>query len=227
MGYVIPLIGLSFGALITATGLALWDGFHPAPGLTRATRVIRWGVGGLLLVAILPLWAAGHSTLALSLALTSAIAAPPPRRSLPSRYGAVTLLPVLVLTGVCLFLTTGLVRARGDVTPSTGLVATICGGLAARVLGEALGALANPTAVPGRLVDAFYLLLTLLIGANTLSNLWQRGLVCEASPEESGLLGVWLAWSAAWLSPRRRPRLRAGLIAVAAVLLIILVLGTG
>lgn len=227
MGYVTPLIGLSFGALLTATGLALRDGFHPMPGLAHAARVIRWGVGGLLLIAILPLWAAGYPTLVLSLTLVAAIAAPPARRDLSSRYYAVTLLPVLVLTGTCFFLITRVVQARGDIASSVSLVAAVYGGLAARVLSEALDALASPTAVPGRLFDALYLLLTLLIGADALVNLWQRGLAWEGNPEVSGLLGVWLVWSAAWLGPRKHSRLRAGLSAVAAVLLIMLALGIG
>jgi hypothetical protein len=227
VGYAIPLIGLSFGALLTATGLALRDGFRPMQGLAHATRVIRWGVGGLLLIAILPLWVVGYSTLVLSLTLMAAIAAPPPRGNLSSRYNAITLLPALVLTGVCLCLTAGFVKVGGDVASSASLVALVYGGLAARVLSEALGALASPTAVPGRLFDALYLLLTLLVGANALVSLWQRGLAWEGNPEANGLLGAWLAWSAAWLSPRTHPRLRAGLVAVAAVLLIMLVLGVG
>jgi hypothetical protein len=224
VGYAASLIGLSFGALLMATGLALWDGFRSMPGLAHAIRVLRWGVGGLLLVAILPLWGAGRSALVLSLTLMAAIAAPPARRDLLPRRGAVALLPVLVLAGTCTFLVTGLVQTGGDVVSSASLVATVYGGLAARVLSEALGALASPAEVPGRLFDTVYLLLTLLLGANALTNLWQRGLAWEGTPDESGLLGVWLAWSAAWLSPRRRPRLRAGLVAIAALLLIVLAL---
>jgi hypothetical protein len=222
--YATPLIGLSFGALLTATGLSLWNGFRPMPGLAHATRVIRWGVGGLLLIAILPLWAAGYSTLVLSLILMAAIAAPPPRQYPSPWYNANTLLPALVLTGISFFLTTGLVQAGGYVSDPASLALTICGGLAARVLSEALGALASPSAVLGRLFGALYLLLTLLVGANALANSWQRGVVWEGNPEESGLLGVWLAWGAAWLSPRKRPRLRAGLAAVAALLLVVLAL---
>jgi hypothetical protein len=209
VGYAIPLIGLSFGALLTTTGLALRDGFRPMPGLAHATRVIRWGTGGLLLIAILPLMAA--------------IAAPPTRRNLSPRYNAITLLPALVLTGACFFLVMGSVQ-RGDIASSTRLAAVVCGGLAARVLSEALGTLTSPTTVPGRLFEALYLLLTLLIGANALTNLWQRGLAWEGTSGKSGLLGAWLAWSATWLCPRERPRLRAVLAAVAAVLLIVLAL---
>jgi hypothetical protein len=104
------------------------------------------------------------------------------------------------------------------------IVSIIYSGLAARVLSEALGALVSPTAAPGRLFDALYLLLTLLAGAGALTTLWQRGVVWERTARESGLAGVWLAWTAAWLSPRQRPRLRAGLIAAATLLLIVLAL---
>jgi hypothetical protein len=223
VGYVTPLIGLSLGALLMAVGLALWDGSRPVPGLAHAIRVIRWGTGGLLLIAILLLWVAGYSTLAISITLMAAIAAPPARRNLSPRYSAITLLPVLVLTGACFFLVMGPVQ-RGDISSSTSLAATVCGGLAARVLSEALGTLTSPTTVPGRLFDALYLLLTLLTGANALANLRQRGVVWEGTSGESGLLGAWLVWSAAWLCPRERPRLRAVLAAVAAVLLIVLAL---
>lgn len=226
MDYATPLIGLSFGALLMATGLALWGRSRSIPGLAHAIHVLRWGVSGLLLIAILPLRVAGHSTLMLSLTLMAAIAALPVRRNLSPRYNGITMLPVLVLTGACVFLITGLVQTGGDIASSTSLAAVVCGGLAARVLSEALGTLASPPAASGRLFEALYLLLTLLTGANTLANLRQRGVVWEGNSGESGLLGAWLAWSAAWLSPRQRPRLRAGLAAVAALLLIILALGT-
>jgi hypothetical protein len=65
--------------------------------------------------------------------------------------------------------------------------------------------------------------LTLLVGGTALVNLWQRGTMRGGSDGEAGLAAVWLAWSTAWLSSRQRPRLRAGLIVVAASLLIVLV----
>ncbi len=227
MGYAAPLIGLSFGALLTALGLALWDGIRPMPRLARAIRVIRWGIGGLLLIAILLLWVTGGSALVFSLVLMAAIAAPPPHQRPSPWYDANTLLPTLVLTGACLFLITGLVQTRGDIASSVSLAAAVYGGLAARVLGEALGTLASPGTPISRLFDVLYLLLTLLVGANALTTLWQRGLVWEGNPEQSSLLGAWLVWSAAWLSPRERPRLRAVLAAVAAMQLVILALGMG
>jgi hypothetical protein len=104
------------------------------------------------------------------------------------------------------------------------LAAAVYGGLAARVLSEALGTLASSDTPTSRLFDAVYLLLTLLVGADALTTLWQRGLVWDGNPNQSGPLGAWLVWSAAWLSPRERPRLRAVLTVLAAVLLVILAL---
>jgi hypothetical protein len=133
-------------------------------------------------------------------------------------------LPPLVLAGIGLVLVAGPARIGGDAITLVSLAPAIYGGLAARTLGEALSALASPAAPMSRLFDALYLLLTLAAGAITLTTLWQRGVVWEDDPAESGLLGAWLVWSAAWLSPREHPRQRASLIAVATSLLILLAL---
>jgi hypothetical protein len=220
VSYAAPLIGLSFGALLTASGLALWDGFHRVQGLPRAVPVVRWAAGGLLLAAILPLWVAGSPALVISLILMAAIAAPPIRRHSSPWHTVVILLPALALTGIGFFLAAGFARAGGDIASPASLAAAICGGLAARVMGEALGVLASPDAPLGRLFDALYLLLTLLVGANALTTLWQRG-VMWGSAGESSAAGVWLAWSAAWLSPRKPSRLRAALVVAAALLLVV------
>ena len=53
-----------------------------------------------------------------------------------------------------------------------------------------------------------------------LANLWQRGIVSSPNVSEGGLAGAWLAWGAAHLGPLTRPRLRAALIIVAALLLL-------
>ncbi|MBN1815075.1 MAG: hypothetical protein JXA14_24790 [Anaerolineae bacterium] len=250
-----PIIGLSVGMLLAALGLALWDGFRQAAGFDRAAQVISWIAGGLLLAALPLLWieAHGHYTRALHLTLMAAIAAPSISRHRFPWCDAIRILPSLVLSGIGLALVTENFRGihytglfslpvwaikEGPITqlptillaePSVllGTAFMVCDGLVARVLGEVLGTLASPGTPISRLFDVLYLLLTLLIGANALANLRQRGVVWEGSPEESGLLGAWLAWSAAWLGPRKRPRLRAGLAALAASLLIILALGTG
>jgi hypothetical protein len=67
-----------------------------------------------------------------------------------------------------------------------------------------------------------YALLTLLAGGVAIVHLWRQGTVSGATASAGGLAGVWLAWSAAWLGPRRPLRLRASLIIVAASSLILL-----
>ena len=248
-----PFIGLSVGMLLTALGLTLWNGFRQTTGLERTAQVISWIVGGLLLVAVPLLWseAHGHYTYALHLILMAAVAAPSikSRHHFPWS-DAIRMLPALVLSGIGLTLISensqgthytalltlpswiiqeGLLAQPLTVSLAEswiflGMAFMLCDGLTARVLGEALGTLANPAATPSRLFDILYMLLTLLVGATTLANLWQRGVAWEGSPVESGLLGTWLAWCAAWLSPRERPRLRAALIATATLLLVLLAL---
>jgi hypothetical protein len=219
---------LSLGALLTALGLALWNRSRQVSGLSPAIRAIKWTAAGLLLATTPLVWIGSRPALVLHLTLAAAIATPPAgrRHHLPRR-DAVTVLPALALAGAGFFLDAGGTRFGGHTISAMSLAVAVYSGLAARVLGEALGRLANPAAPVSRLFDALYLLLTLLVGANALATLWQRGVVWEASPGESGLPGVWLAWSAAWLIPHARARLKAGLIAVAAILLIVLALGTG
>ncbi|MBN1977233.1 MAG: hypothetical protein JW918_07515 [Anaerolineae bacterium] len=250
---VTPIIGLSVGMLLTAFGLALWNGFRQTAGLDRAAQVISWIAGGLLLIAFPLLWseAHGHYTHALHLILMAAVAAPSinRRHHLPWN-DAIRMLPALALSGIGLALVaenfrgahytdlpalpTWIIQEGLFAQPPTislagpsiplGMAFMLCDGLVARVLGEALGTLVTPTATSSRLFDILYMLLTLLVGAITLATLWQRGVVWEKSPAESGLLGVWLAWSAAWLSPREHPRLRAALIATATLSLVLLAL---
>jgi hypothetical protein len=224
VGYATPLIGLSLGALLTAAGLALWDGLRRRDRRARTIRLVRWVAGGLLLAAIVPLWITGDSALALSLTLAAAIAAPPTRHRPSPWYATAALLPALILTGISFSQTAGFVRGR-LIAPPLSIVSIVYGGLAARVLSEALGTLVSPTAAPSRLFDALYLLLTLLTGAGALTTLWRRGVVWERTARESSLAGVWMAWTAAWLGPHEHPRLKAGLIGVAATLLIVLALG--
>jgi hypothetical protein len=66
-----------------------------------------------------------------------------------------------------------------------------------------------------------YVLLSLIAGSAALVHLWQRGTLWGATASESGLAGTWLAWSAARLGPRQPRRLRATLVAVAALSLIL------
>jgi len=252
-----PLIGLGVGMLLAAVGLALWNGLQQVKELPHAIRAISWMASGLLLFALPFLWveAHGHYWRILHLTLMAAIAAPSVKHHQHSPWhDAIRILPSLVLSGTSLALVAGIaqrgIHYTGLLTVPVimirdGLIAPfpanplaeprillgpafmICDGLVARVLGEALGALVSPATPPGRLFDALYLLLTLLVGANALVSLWQRGVAWEGSASEGGLIGAWLVWNAAWLSRRWHPRLRAALTTVAALLLIVLAQNVG
>jgi hypothetical protein len=232
--------GLACGTLLAAVGLVLWKGFQQTPGLSHAVQAVGWLAGGLLLIGAVLAWWGDHSLSAppLRLILMAAIAAPPQirhRRNAPppspSPWGTVTLiLPALVLTGIGLFWISGSTGADGTEMSSTpvtlvGLATAFCGGLGARALGEALSEIAASTPQVKWPSAAAYTLLTLLAGGTALVNMWQRGSVWGEAASEGGMAVAWLAWSAAWLGPRRPPRLRAALIAVAALLLIVLAAG--
>jgi len=227
------LTGLACGTLLAAVGLALWDGFRQVPGLSYAVQVIGWLAGALLLIGALLAWQGDQSlsTPALRLILMAALAAPPGmgvHRRRPSPWSnEMLILPALILAGAGLFWPlepVGNGVSRPPVAPME-LAVLVCGGLGARVLGEALSEMAAQTRHSERLTAATYALLTLLVGGAALVNLWQRGSVWGGSASEGGLAGVWLAWSAARLGPRQRSRPRVVLTVVAALLLIVLAAG--
>jgi hypothetical protein len=203
--------------LLAAAALALWDGFRPLPGMGRAVQIVGWLAGALLLLGVLLTWLEAHTLPALL--LIAAVAAPQSLRR-PSWSNTLPLLPPLALAAIGLFW--GLTAGGGNMLIA--LAAALCAGLGTRALGEALRALAGqtPAAWPG---FATYALLTLLAGGLVLANLAQRGTLWSGSAAESGLAAAWLAWSAAWLAPRERARLRAGMIVVAAVVLIVVAAG--
>jgi len=222
--------GLACGTLLTAAGLALWGIFRQVAGLSHAMRAIGWLAGALLLIGALLAWQGDHSVSApaLRLILIAALAAPPGihRRRLSPWDNAIFILPALTLAWA------GLLWASRPVASESGsplilpmeLAVVVCGGLGARVLGEALSMIADQTPHSERLTTATYALLTLLVGGTALANLWQRGTVWGGTTSEGGLAGAWLAWSATRLGPRQHPRLRAGLTVVAASLLILMAL---
>jgi len=216
--------GLAGGMLLAAVGLALWDGFRPTPGLSRAVWAIGWVAGTLLLVGAMLAWWEGHrlSSFVWRLIFMAALAAPSGirhRHRLPWS-SAVRTLPALILAGIALFQIAGPVDGNGDslVTPMK-LALVFCGGLGTRSLGEALSEIIDPTSSIKWPAAATCALLTLLVSGAALVNLWQRGMLWKGTTEEGLLAGTWLAWVAAWLGPRERPRLRAVLITGAALLL--------
>ena len=218
--------GLACGTLLAAAGLALWGIFRQVPGLSHAVRAIGWLAGVLLLIGTLFAWQGDHSisTPTLRLILIAALAAPSGihRQYLSPWSSIMLILPALILAWA------GLLWASRPVAGEFGsplvlpveLAIVVCGGLGARVLGEALSTIAAQTSHSERLITATYVLLTLLVGGTALVNLWQRGTVWGGTTSEGGLAGTWLAWSTTRLGPRQHPRLRAGLTVVAASLLI-------
>jgi hypothetical protein len=227
------LPALACGILLAAAGLALWDGFRQTPGLARAVDTNAWLAGALLSIGALLAWQETRSPSgpAPHLILMAALAAIPlpriPRRRSARWSGAIRVLPALALAGVGLFWTPGPAAAGAGSSPLAlvELGVLVCAGLGARALGQALSEMADPTPHLERPFAAAYALLTLLVGGMALVNLGQRGSVWDGTAGQSGLAGAWLAWSAAWWGPRQPPRLRAGLIAAASLLLIALAAG--
>lgn len=218
--------GLACGALLVAMGLSLWSGSRQATDLSRAVRATGWLAGALLLVGALLAWQAdpGLSGVAWRLLLMAALAVPVGgRRHPPSPWGSVMrTLPALILAGTALFWSPGPVGGEGGGFPSAlvELAVVICGGFGARALGDALSEIIASTPPIEWPSVVTYVLLTLLVGCVALVNLWQRGSMWGAASGEGGLAAAWLAGGATWLGIRFRPRLRVGLIIVAALLLI-------
>ncbi len=210
--------GLAWGMLLAAVGLTLWSSFRPVPGLSRAVWFIGWLAGGLLLTGAMLAWRKGHSLSAptLRLILIAALAAPSKLRyHRSSRSNVARILPALILAGVALFqIAEPIVEHNNSPVTLVGLAMVFCSGLGARALGDALS-----ETIDSWSSVATYTLLTLLASGISLVNLWQRGMMWQGTTEESILAGTWLAWSAVWLSPRERPRLRAVPVVVATLLL--------
>lgn len=226
MPVVQALIGLALGMLLTAAGLIAWSSLRGKPTqVALAAWPIRWVAGAILAAAALCAWIAGRDSNALILHLTwmAAIAAPPNDRRLGPLRGRdiVSTLPALALATGSLIAVSGFVRIGPSPSPITPmrLALIACNGVAARVLAEALAALVDPAAPLGRTLDILHLALTLLLGGTSLVHLWQRGVAWGELVGGEGLVGAWLAWSAALLCPGRHARLRAGLAIVATVLL--------
>jgi hypothetical protein len=254
MPALVILVGVGCGALLAAIGLVLWGHSRRPLEIARAVVAVRWLAGALLLAGAVLAWMGEPAPAGPvpQLILMAALATLPDIRPRPlDRRGTLLILPALVLAGTGLTYIASSAAATGQVslTPIA-LSTTICGGLGARALGQALYWAAAPIrelstengTEPGEETPppspsgggegpgvqdegapaVTYALLTLLVGGVAIVHLWTRGTVSGGTTGEGGLAGVWLAWSAAWLGPRRPSRLRAILIVVAASSLILL-----
>lgn len=263
MQTLVILVGVANGILLAAIGLELWGHKRHPRELARAVGTVRWLAGALLAIGAVLAWVRepGPAFPAPELILMAALAAPPGihfhRRPLDWRDTAL-ILPALILAGAGLFriASSAGVATQAALEPMA-LPVTICGGLGARALGQALyWTIASASHVTSPALDppresatdtgeetssaspaiaegkprmpvesasaVTYALLTLLAGSVAIVNLWRQGTMWGATTGASGLAGVWLAWSAAWLGPRRPLRLRALLTVVAASSLIVL-----
>jgi len=233
MPWAVALAGLACGMLLGAVAATLWSMWRQVPALSQALRIIGWAAGAVLLIGAVTTWHGSQGLAAPSprLMVMAAVAAPPDRHDhrQASWDTLLLLLPALMLALAGLCWIPGVIGTGGsgstalaEASPTTTitLAAIICGGLAARALGEALAGVLTPGPFAGWASDAVYAPLTLLVGGILLADLWQRGTLSEVSTAKGGLTGAWLAWSGAFWSPRARPRLHAALTAVAALLLL-------
>ena len=231
MASTVILTGLACGALLTGAVLALWDGLRPAPGFSRAVRVIRSGAATLIAIGAVLAWPGDQfiSRRALHVLLMAAVATPPGfhRRGLSGWSHALLILPALALTATGVFWISTPVEAdaRSVSVTLAELALAICGGLGARVLGIALSEAIMRSPPDVWTAKATYALLTLIVGGTALTNLWQRGTMWIGTAGESGLAGAWLAWSAARVGPRQATRLQAVLVTIATLSLVILAAG--
>jgi hypothetical protein len=238
------LTGLTCGMLLTAAGLALWGHFRQVPGLDQAVQVIRWVAGPALLVSALLARLSDRSLSPLTsrLILMAALATMPPIRRRPGsprpsvHTSVMLILSPLILTGTALLLS----QESTDIpvsppVPLVEIAVTVCGGLGVRTLSEALDRLVTRASraetVEGsaslttqRAFATTYALLTLVMGGMATVSLWQRGTMQEGIDGGDGLVGTWLAWSAAWVCPRQPPWLRETLTVAAALSLVSMVL---
>lgn len=242
MSVVAILLGLGCGMLLAAVSFGLWGGFQGAQALSRGAHAAAWGAAGVLVVGALLAWGSGLPALesligvvdrgalegpVLSLILMAALAIP---LKVDVRQEALWSCALLYVPAWVLALA-ALVRivTPGGAVPSTDWVTpvrfslAVCGGLGARALGQSLRLMTDDAPYVAWPDELAYGLTTLLFGAVTLANLWQRGRVWSyADPVlQGGIVGAWLVWSADWLAPRRHRRLRALLSIVAALLLMV------
>ena len=236
------LVGLASGMLMAALGITLWSGLRSMPHLSRGGGGAAWLAASLLVFGALLAWGSRLPALeglattfgipqtggpVSSMILMAALA-------IPFELGAgkkadwsrsLLYVPALLLAGTALARLGGSdVGDTGEdwVTPTRFLL-TVCAGLGARALGQALRVIAAGDGETERSGSYAYGLLTLVAGSAALMNLWRRGTVWAGTDcvMRGGIAGAWLAWSADRLASSWHPRLRATVTAAAALLLIL------
>jgi hypothetical protein len=242
------LVGLACGLLFAAVGVHLWSGFWAGRDLSPLASIAAWVAAGALLMGALLVWGGRLPNLesfvrpfdvgawqgpVLPMILMAALAIPfgggtTPRAEAGQkafRSRALVYVPALALT--MLVLVQVLTPAEGAlsgnwVTPLRFSLA-VCAGLGGRALGQALHLIAQGPGSTEWPRELTYGLLTFVSGSAALVNLWQRGTMWGSSDPvvRGSLAGAWLVWTADRLAPRRRPRLRAVLTVMAALLLMI------
>lgn len=241
--FVIPvLLGLGCAMLLAAITLVLLRAARgrdaPSPGAHAAAR----GAAGVFAVGALLAWGSGLPALeslvdvvrqdslqgpVLSLVLMAALAIPlrVTYSKKSSWSSALLYLPawLFALWALACMTVPGGVGFNSEwVTPLRFCLA-VCAGVGARSAGHSLQlTLVDDSGGdgPGALA---YGLITTLTGSAGMLNLAQRGAVwagCDPMTR-GGLAGVWMAWTADWLMPRRYPRLRALTTVVAVSLLVV------
>lgn len=242
MSAVAIFVSLASGLLMAALGMALWSGLRGVPHLSRAAGGAAWLAASFLVFGALLAWGSRLPALeglatalgmllaegpVSSMILIAALAIPFDSRARKKADWSQSLLyvPALLLAGAALSRLGG--SGAGDtaddwVTPIRFLL-TVCAGVGAQALGQALRVIVAGNGVMERSGTLAYGLLTLVSGSAALVNLWQRGMVWMGADAvmRSGIAGAWLAWSADRLASSWHPRLRAILTALAALLLVL------
>jgi len=241
------LVGLASGILMAALGIALWSGLRGTPHLSRGAGGAAWLAASLLVFGALLAWGSGlpaleglATTLGMphsegpvsSMVLMAALAIPFESGTRKKADWSQSLLyvPALLLAGTALARLGGSGVGGADdwVTPIR-FSLSVCAGLGARTLGQALRMIAAGNGEMERSGALAYGLLTLVSGSAALVNLWQRGMVWAGADSvmRGGIAGAWLAWSADRLASSWHPRLRATVTAAAALLLILVAVKGG
>lgn len=230
------LVGLACGLCLASFTAALWasrgQAALPWPVLVRSLYLMGWLTAGLLLAGAVAAWSGGLSVGApgLGLAVVAALAAPLDGRLWrhPHWSSALGLLPTLLASSLALgFLAAGPSPAASvsDEASLAVYAGFLCGGLAARALGEALALLAHPGRSSGW-VFASTVAATAAGGCGAaIVSMLQQPTPWPATGAERGLVVNSLVWASLWVGNHAPSRLRSVLTAVAGAAAVAIAVG--